>query len=255
MSGDRSKKAPILNDASFVDASLAQGLARQTVRQLHNLKWPWVGHSEKPRPAQRFKDNLARAERLLGALLVARVDVSDLQRVNVDSEAGSVLLAWEGRSIGGPHPQLLLATGFLSRVNGHMIDSPAGGVIVSNHALQRVLQRLRTTDVEQAMRELSSACVALWILAYFVIGGTYARHTEEVPLAVSTPRGQALGYINRTEAVATVTTWIDEAKLRPEQKTIREVPFPEFGGKIHLYQGKEPLPGVVLTPGRQDRAP
>lgn len=233
----------------FIDASLGRGLARQSVRRLDarldtQLDRALAGAgpllSHRPRPKQRLRENLQIFERNLRGLLVSSLEATVFLPDEAVFEPATVLLAWDVRTQETGFPRLALGNINLSHRTGDPVSAPLGAVIISEHALQRVFQRLRTTETRQALRELGDAAAALFM---YSIRETWLFHCGQTCFA-ATPNGLAYAEIDVSTRRITITTWIDAHKLRPEQRALLAPGPAAAKNDIRFYSGAETLPNI-----------
>lgn len=244
----------------FIDASLGRGLARQSAREVDTDLERLLDRairssalvSQRPRPSQRFKENVRIFERDMRGYVVASLD-TDLYLVDEDRfEPARVLFAWDVFDAAPGRRRIALGNINISRRTGDVFARPSGTVVVSEHAMQRVFQRLRAKETRAALRELGDAAANLWML--------FIRSPEVFERGktcfAATPNGLAFAEIDLDRGLITITTWIDERKLRPEQRAARAPgPLAKDVG-VRFYSGARHLPGTgqihKTTPTTED---
>jgi hypothetical protein len=247
---DQSPPGNRLNTATspFVDESLGRGLARETVRRIKARMMEagrrGRGLSERPRPSQRLKENTQNVEYMFRGLLAAYLDFAFLFPDEEDPEPFRIFFVWDVTDTATGLPRLVLVNLPFSRRTGDFDFHALGIVVISEHALQRVYQRLRTTEIRKAMRELGDAAATLWI---HLIRQPELFEPGKTSFAV-TPHGMAYAKVDLDTNIITFTTWIDEDKLREDQRAVRfpGAPAKDFG--VRFYSGAPHLPTTGQVP-------
>ena len=237
----------------FIDNSLAKGLARQAVRkeerQLDRIAWR-LQASNKPRPAQRLKENLKTLKRYAGRRLVADLRMLIMPEPGTGDKAKGLVggLVWSlVRHEDMPGSRFVLTAITVDAGNGDPTERPILDVVLSEHALGSLLQRLKTTDTKTALREVSSAAAALWAAGSYVLTDRSMQgclHTEkELAMAVGTPHGLAIATLPPMSPSVIIKTWVDDGKLHRSQLSMKALPLTEGTG-ITLRPGYPDLPTV-----------
>ena len=237
-----------MSTVSYIDPSLGRGLARQSARKIDARLDRLVekatrgdyAASTRPRPAQRLRENTRTLERKLGNLLVASFDALLDVHGQDEIEHARVFLAWDVRETDEGFSRISLGNLNLSYRTGDRFLHRLGGVIISEHAMQRVYQRLRTLDQRKALAELGDAAATLWM---HVIRAPYEFKPGQTCF-VDTPHGLAYAEVDLKTNRITFITWIDESKLRPEQQAVRRLGTDAKALEIQYYSGRRHVPAV-----------
>ena len=232
----------------YIDQSLGRGLARQSARKIdarldrlvEKTEMRMSTFSTRPRPAQRLRENTRTLERILGNLKVASFDALAPVGDRKEIERIRVMLAWDAREIENGCSRVTLGNINLSYRTGDRVSHALGSVIISEHAMQRVYQRLRTLDQRKALAELGDAAATLWM---HVIRTPFEFKPEQTCF-VDTPHGLAYAEVDFDRVCITFITWIDESKLRPEQQAVRRLGTDAKTIGIQYYGGRKHLPAV-----------
>ena len=203
----------------FIDARLGRSLARQSARKvdsdLHRVldraMRSRILASRRPRPSQRFRENLRVFDRDMRGCVVASLDTELYLVEERRFEPARVLIAWDVFDTASGHRRIALGNVNISRRTGELCARPSGAVIVSEHSMQRIFQRLRTMETRAALRELGDAA-ALGIL--FILSRKVFERGKTCFAA--TPNG--LAFAETDLDTGKITTLIYERKLRPEQR-------------------------------------
>ena len=237
----------------FIDNSLAKGLARQAVRneERHLTRNAWkLQASNKPRPTQRLKENLKTLKRYAGRRLVADLRMIIMPEPGAGNKAKGRVggLVWSLAKYKDLPGSRFILTPFLMKLeDGDPAEEELGDVVLSEHALGSLLQRLKTTDTEAALHEVSSAAAALWAACSYTLTSRSMKgdlHTEEeLTMAVGTPHGLAIATLPPMSPSVFIKTWVDDGKLHRSQLSKKALPLTEGSG-ITLRPGYPDLPPV-----------
>jgi hypothetical protein len=227
----------------YIDPSLGRGLARQSTRKIDRRVERLAERADRRafnasiarRPAQRLRENVRTVEREFRGVLVADLDAY----LVVDAETSErcrVFLFWASfLTLDGHLRAGLTHLDFSYATGNECTRTDLNPVIISEHALQRVHQRLRTIDERRALAELGDAAATLWAARTRSPGMFH----QGVSCYVATPHGLAYAEIDPGPGQITITTWIDAQKLRPEQQALR-IPGPDAKSlHIRLYSGQK----------------
>ena len=237
-----------MSTVPYIDQSLARGLARQSARKIDTRIDRLVEKatrgdytaSTRPRPAQRLRENTRTLERKLGNLLVASFDALLDVHGQDEVEHARVFLAWDVRETDEGFSRISLGNINLSYRTGDRFLHRLGGVVISEHAMQRVYQRLRTLDQRKALAELGDAAATFWM---HIIRAPYEFKPGQTCF-VDTPHGLAYAEVDLERGLVTFITWIDESKLRPEQQAVRRPGTDAKTIGIRYYSGRKHVPAV-----------
>lgn len=233
--------------APFIDASLGRGLARQSTRDvdarmdllIRDAEKGATSFSSRRRPSQRLRENTRVLERMLGNMLVASFDALLYVGERDEVEPARVFLAWDVYETDQGFSRVSLGNMNLSYRTGDRFLHRMGCVIISEHAMQRVYQRLRTMDQQKVLAELGDAAATLWMHA---IREPY-EFTPGKTCFATTPHGMAYAEIELDVGLVTITTWIDENKLRPEQQAARTHGIAAKDAAVRYYSNAKHVPG------------
>jgi hypothetical protein len=121
--------------------------------------------------------------------------------------------------------RLHLTTVILKKTTGDFDELPAGRLVVTEHAAQRVIQRRASLDWREPMRELGDALMTAWCF------GIVNKSTDEerVEISIGTPNGNALLATEQPALDIIVVSWLPIEKLRPEQlAAMKEATIPDW---------------------------
>jgi hypothetical protein len=197
-----------------VTPSLAHGLLRQEYEQVCRHgggTYDDMFRLRKQKTGPRFRESIDKVRRYIhGREIMESIH-------DVGSNSHAMWVAWAPLAPGRVDSLRFCIEMLRITMRGPAAGIPsgfAGGVIVTEHVMMRILQRLKTTDVRKAMRTVNSAIIPLCLHADTAFNPTPG------PIHIGVPGGMLIGVreIDDGGICDHIITFVDDAKLTPDQK-------------------------------------